>query len=461
MKVICGVVLVVFSLLSFAETSSAAYCSGSPDEGERTSEFPIMDTPPVFVREVANAKLYEAGPENARFDVVHVWGTPYEMGFAQGTLLKDTVRGFMFGLWKFLNDEIMEIFERGMLPEWAQRMIAEEGMERALDWTIDKTGPFTPQDYLDEMKGLADATGVPYDMIYRINMFPELTKASCSFFGAWGKAVGKEGHSYQLRALDFDTSPMFTDYQQVIVYHPNEGNAWAQVSWPGNVGVLTGISSERMAISEIGVSYPDDSFGQGTENTGPERVRGEPWMFVLRDTLQFTNDLNAGIENIENSNRTCNLIIGLGDGELNMVNGIEYSGYVAIPYDDDTQLPVNDTWHPKIDDIVYNGMDWLCPDYTQVLGEQLSKYYSEITEEIVVKNILPTVQTGDLHAAVYDLTDNLMHISFCRKSTADENEPHYAYERQFTRLHMNEIFAETAPTPTSATSAITSTSNKA
>jgi hypothetical protein len=29
-------------------------------------------------------------------------------------------------------------------------------------------------------------------------------------------------------------------------------------------------------------------------------------------------------------------------------------------------LPVNDTWHPKIDDVVYNAMDWDCPGYNQV-----------------------------------------------------------------------------------------------
>jgi hypothetical protein len=39
---------------------------------------------------------------------------------------------------------------------------------------------------------------------------------------------------------------------------------------------------------------------------------------------------------------------------------------VAVPYNDETLLPVNDTWHPKIDDVVYNAMDWDCPGYNQV-----------------------------------------------------------------------------------------------
>ena len=38
-----------------------------------------------------------------------------------------------------------------------------------------------------------------------------------------------------------------------------------------------------------------------------------------------------------------------------------------------------------------------------------------------------------------------MTLSFCRKAKADPSEPEYAYERQFTQLQMNEIFAVEPP----------------
>jgi isopenicillin-N N-acyltransferase like protein len=98
-----------------------------------------------------------------------------------------------------------------------------------------------------------------------------------------------------------------------------------------------------------------------------------------------------------------------------------------------------------IEDVVYNGMDWNCPNYDSVLAAQLQKYHGQIDENVGVRNILPTVQTGDLHIALYDLTDMTMHVSFCRKSDAPETEPQYAYERQFTRLRMNDLFAEPNP----------------
>lgn len=229
------------------------------------------------------------------------------------------------------------------------------------------------------------------------------------------------------------------------MYHPSEGNAYAQVSFPGNLGVLTGFSSQQLAISEIGVSYPDDSFGQGTDNTPPEKVRGEPWMFILRDVLQFENSLEGARNRIAQADRTCNLIIGVGSGKDGMANGCQFSGRVANFYADNNLLPVNETWHVPVENVVYNGMDWLCPGFNSVLGSQLQKYHGSIDESVTIEHILPTTQTGNLHIAVYDLTDATMHVSFCRKEKADPSEPHYAYERQFTRLHMNEIFAQEAP----------------
>ena len=55
------------------------------------NEMPIITEAPVFERQVQNAKLYWSDSGNNKISIVHVWGTPYEMGFAQGRILKDSV----------------------------------------------------------------------------------------------------------------------------------------------------------------------------------------------------------------------------------------------------------------------------------------------------------------------------------------------------------------------------------
>jgi hypothetical protein len=222
----------------------------------------------------ANGALYMAGPDNARFPVMHAWGSAYEMGHAQGMLQKDELTEFAFGAYDYLISEGVSSMG-AHLPPALQAIFVEKGMIALLEATVQATAPFTPQSYLDEIQGLADGSGLPFDMLLHLNLFPEVTKASCSFFGAWGDATATGASVLQLRALDYVTdAPAFTNHPQVTVYHPSwlGGVAHASVAWPGVAGVLTGYSANAIGISEIGVSFPDDTFGQGTDDTPPEKV---------------------------------------------------------------------------------------------------------------------------------------------------------------------------------------------
>jgi hypothetical protein len=431
--------------------TETAFCSGSPAPGDKTNEFPIIDANLEFVKKVKNGVMYMGGPSNMRVPVVHVYGSAYEMGQAQGQLTGDRLAKFVKGTFKYIADMVIDgqtDKKFPHIPKTIKEKIITMGFDKALDWNEKMVKEFTPQSYFDEMQGIADATeGIEQKDLIRLNLFPEITKASCSFFGAW-KSATKDGHTYHMRSLDYDDEGPFADYPQITIYHPTDGNTFASVGWPGTLGALTGMSQKQMGINEIGVSFADDSFGQGTPNTPPEKVKGKPWMYVVRDILQHTSTLEEGIKSVQDSNRTCNLVIGIGDGKAQEVNGIEYSGYVAIPYNDQTQLPVNATWHPKIPDTVYNGMDWDCPSFTSALGAQLQKYHGAIEPANIVGNILPTVQTGNLHIGLYDLTSMQMWVSFARKDDDPKTDPQFAYERQFWHLDMNQVFAE--PKPTSA-----------
>ena len=88
-----------------------------------------------------------------------------------------------------------------------------------------------------------------------------------------------------------------------------EGVSFANVGWTGWLGSITGMSSERVAISEIGVSFPDASFGN-------ESRVGNPFTFLLRDIIQFDTSLTAGLDRITKAARTCDLILGVGDGKV-------------------------------------------------------------------------------------------------------------------------------------------------
>lgn len=76
-----------------------------------------------------------------------------------------------------------------MVVHNTQELVINKAMDWGLDWTIDATEPFTDQDFLDELQGLSDGSGVPLQMIKRIHAIPDATKGDCSMFGAWGSAL--------------------------------------------------------------------------------------------------------------------------------------------------------------------------------------------------------------------------------------------------------------------------------
>ena len=101
-------------------------------------------------------------------------------------------------------------------------------------------------------------------------------------------------------------------------------------------------------------------------------------------------------------------------------------------------MPRNDSWHARIDDVVYYGMDWLCPPFSKVLHDRIVANIP-LTPEKTIHEILPIVQTGDLHIAVYDLTDSIMYVANARGG--NETGPEMAYDREFVRLDMKAIFS--------------------
>ena len=98
------------------------------------------------------------------------------MGFAHGTLLKDSILEVIPA---FYNEVVTE-YEQNLnfLPKDVADLIARLGVDGALDLTYLLTEPYTPKYFYDEMRGLADASGIDYILLRRVHMIPELIKVS-------------------------------------------------------------------------------------------------------------------------------------------------------------------------------------------------------------------------------------------------------------------------------------------
>lgn len=409
MKAVGLVVLALFVVQAFAACTNY----GVPNT------LPIDKTPFKLLKQVPNGKLYSAGSGQDTIHVVHVYGDPYDWGVAEGQLLKDEISYLLSTFLAHLEQTIENAIPD--LPEVVKEVIAEYGLLGALDLTADLTYAYTPQAFFDEMAGMANGTGIPYNTILQVQMLPELVQAACSMFGAWGKST-PGGALYQLRALDWDTSGPLQTYPTVTIYHPKPGNGhpFANVAWAGFIGTLSGMSSMPLAVSEkVG-----DDFGEMS------RI-GVPWHFLLRDILQYDITLDDAVNRMANAARTCNIYVGIGDGNQRQFRLFEYGYSKLLMFN-----PLNTPFTPRIPDVVYRGVNQDC------FSQQLQKYSmnANITALNTIRGVVSISKTGDLHIAVYDHDNMKMYVANAKSTT--ESGPLPAYNRQFVYFDMNALFNE-------------------
>lgn len=431
-------VLCLFAISS----TSAAYCNGKPDPNAKPNMNPIIVEKPVFVKQIKNAKLYTLAYGDDQIYITHLWGTPYEMGFAHGTLVKDRMIGLVNTFWNYMESQIINEVNKttqGFFRPDFLKDVSDFGLDVALDIEFAMTNKFTGKYFNEQIQGMADATGLEIKKIRRIHLIGELTKGQCSMFGAWGKALADPSNLLQLRGLDWVTEGGLQDFPEITVYHPtkgaNNGHDFANIGWTGWIGSIIGYSSTRLGISEIGVYFSDETYGK-------ESRFGVPFTYLLRDILQFDDTILDANKRIATANRTCDLILGVGDGKSKKFNSVQYSYSVANFMNDTNMKPVAD-WHPPIPNTIYYGKDWNCPGFNVVMSKQLQTLYGNLTAEAAIRYVTAITQTGSLATVYYDYGTENVYIANARGT--NETGPEMAYDRPFVKVYMPDLFAEQPP----------------
>jgi len=243
--------------------------------------------------------------------VVHLSGTPYELGYAHGKLLRKDIREITAGLDKAL-DELRK--EKG-IPRGVVRL--------ALDFVYKRTSPYIPDRYKREMEGLADAAGVSLRMIRWAHVVSEITERGCSSFAVFGPAT-VDGKLYHGRNFDWAMELGLQDRSALFIYHPDGQIAFASVGYIGSIGCLSGINIDRVSISQIGAVTDD------------KRLSGIPLMFLLRRILEECRNLEDATALIQGVRRTVGYNYVIADGKVPNARAFETTAnYCAVFTDDD------------------------------------------------------------------------------------------------------------------------------
>ena len=112
-----------------------------------------------------------------------------------------------------------------------------------------------PADYLSELKSLAQTTDLPIGQIILCNSYYDLIKPliGCTAF-AFDGADGP----VQARNLDWWTeNNLLSDCSELFHFIGAPAGEFYAISWPGYIGVLSGIAPKRFAITLNAVISPD------------------------------------------------------------------------------------------------------------------------------------------------------------------------------------------------------------
>merc|ERR1719197_1423980 len=248
----------VFVIALFASAAVAA--SGHNCKGKPTG-LPILDATPELVQTAANAKLFSFTGITPNILVAHVYGSGRERGRAYGTILKPYLRQVADAFFAWVQSDIENAVTK-YVPKDIADLIAVYGLDAVLDLQYLLMKNHISDEFKAEVEGIAETSGLSFDLIMRLTVFPDMVKAHCSMVGAWGNAT-PDGSLVQLRALDWATNSPLQKWPLITVFH-NNGTSFSTLGWPLFLGALTGMSSRPLGVCEkVWLSYDGKSRRNG------------------------------------------------------------------------------------------------------------------------------------------------------------------------------------------------------
>jgi len=347
--------LFVLALVPIITMQTNALTIKSDYTKEEKEILEIIEEPKAAIEYSPDGKGYLNSIGSPNKYLLHVEGTPYQMGYQHGWLRAQAVKflassaSFKQILLAFCGLTSMEE-ARQML----QQVLSGTVVGKVLAWLLGQNYidqlfrtfsdildvvvqlvrsivnynlQFVPQELKDEMKGIADgATARGYATslsdVYLLNLgfdallsfiYPIATPFmqisqwmswhACDGFVATGSATA-DGRTIMGRNWMF-TAYGLKDYSLIIEQKPNSGNKFINVAIPGIVGVIAGMNTKGIGIGMDMIPAWDcdpGHFGMGAP-------------FLARMALQYKNEYADAYYYIGNSHHGVSWLYIVGDGK--------------------------------------------------------------------------------------------------------------------------------------------------
>jgi hypothetical protein len=195
------------------------------------------------------------------------------------------------------------------LRQLADDFIKANGWDKLYPIVL-KTGnlmkPQFPPDYLKELEAAAKASGWPEDLLVFGNTIPDLRKlAGCSALIVEARRSATGGPLFG-RNLDWPPFGPLPEYAFVAVYRPAGKLAFASITYPGLLGVSSGMNEKGLALADLTVTDAND-------NSPKLDVTGVPYTFALRRVLEECATIEEAERLLRSLKRTTRQNVALCD----------------------------------------------------------------------------------------------------------------------------------------------------
>ena len=346
----------------------------------------------------------QIGGDDHRFPVVVVRGTPYEMGWHLGRLVRD---------------EMAEFVPRAVAGVSQQLGISEETLVEV--WT--RSAAHGDDRVEQELIGLADSSGVPLRTLQALHALPLLMPYSCSSIAVWGEAT-EDGGLYQTRNLDWSLEVGAHNFPVIVVYIPDDGVPHVVPTFAGMIGAHTGMNARGIALSEM---------GDAGRKEAPYEVHAPHFTVFFRSMLYDAQSLSGALEIFKSQRHTKRYHYVFGDGGEEM-RAVKVLAHTPEPADSWLKIwkdnDATDEFAPNVlRCVVYN-------DEGRGAFPTLQKEHGKMNAEklIALANQIP-IKGGNVENVVYDATGLRMWVSYAKGATE-------AYLRPYAMLDLRTLDAD-------------------
>ncbi|MCY3022228.1 MAG: C45 family autoproteolytic acyltransferase/hydrolase [Planctomycetota bacterium] len=292
-------------------------------------------------------------------------GTPHEIGKRHGELLKAEVR-------KMTDSTLYVVgFAYSMLQgKWFLNEIRDA-------WQ--RLEPHCDKDYIEELKGLAEGAGMPYDEMKVASVFPELFH--CSGFAVSGVAtVG--GKLYHGRVLDYMTEIGLQGAQVDFIEKRDGCRGWVNVGYAGFIGCVSGMNDAQVSLGEMG-------------GRGEGKWDGTPMAFLMRQVLEKAGTLDEARDLFQIAKRTCEYYYVIADGKTRSALGV-----AAWP--EKIEFIKQGEAHPQLPNAFAGCVLLSGGDRYKLLSQRVKDGFGKLDEQGALDLMKPPVAMGsNLHSVLF------------------------------------------------------------